>query len=141
MMNKLAENPHGGITAQKAQNALCFHYNICYTSDGTPKNNTFQDTKPYPSKQEVFSHVNTSNAYPNPAVDYTTIQYNLLKAKENTELHIYDALGRRVQTVTIGQVYEGQSLLDTRRHANGVYIYEIVQDGKQVLNGKFIVNR
>jgi len=141
MVNKLAENPHGGITAQKAQNALCFHYNICYTSNGTPKNNVPDDTKPYPSKQEVFSHVNTSNAYPNPAVDYTTIQYNLLKAKENTVLHMYDASGRQVETIVIGQVYEGQNVLDTRKHTNGVYIYEIVQDGKQVLNGKLIVNR
>jgi len=41
----------------------------------------------------------------------------------------------------IGQIYEGQNVLDTRKHANGVYIYEIVQDGKQVLNGKLIVNR
>jgi hypothetical protein len=122
MMNKLAENPDGGITAQKAQNALCFHQNICYTSDGTPKNNTFQDTKPYPSKQDVLSYVNTSNAYPNPAVDYTTIQYNLLKAKENTVLHMYDASGRQVETIVIGQVYEGQNVLDTRKHTNGVYI-------------------
>jgi hypothetical protein len=141
MMNKLAENPDGGMAAQKAQNALCFHHNICYNSDGTPKNNMPEDTKPYPSKQEVFSHVNTSNAYPNPAVDYTTIQYNLLKAKENTVLHMYDASGRQVETIVIGQIYEGQNVLDTRKHTNGVYIYEIVQDGKQVLNGKLIVNR
>jgi hypothetical protein len=140
-MKTFTDIPNSGITAQKAQNTLCFHHNICYNSDGTPKNNFNEDSKPYPIKQDVLSYVNTSNAFPNPAVDYTTIQYNLLKAKENTELHIYDALGRRVQTVTIGQVYEGQSLLDTRRHANGVYIYEIVQDGKQVLNGKLIVNR
>ncbi len=140
-MNTFAENPVGGITALKAQNALCFHHNICYNSDGTPKNNFYEDTKPYPSKQDVLSYVNTSNAYPNPAVDYITIRYNLLKAQENTELHIYDALGRKVETIGIGKVYEGQAILDTRKHANGVYIYEIVQEGNQVLNGKIIVNR
>lgn len=140
-MQEFAEHPIGGITAQKAQNALCFHHNICYTPEGTPKSNAPKAPKPYPSEQEVLSHFNKSNAYPNPAVDYTTIQYNLFKAKDNTRLHVYDALGRRVESFTIGQVYEGQTIFDTRRQANGVYIYEIVQNGKQVLNGKFIVNR
>jgi hypothetical protein len=40
----------------------------------------------------------------------------------------------------LGEVFEGQQLIDTRTHSNGVYIYEIVQEGERVLSGKFIVN-
>jgi hypothetical protein len=141
-MKGFAEDPTGGIAAQKAQGALCFHHNICYTGSGVPKSNgDGKSGKPYPTESEILAKFNTSKAYPNPAVEHTTIQYNLLHAIENTELRVYDALGRSVQAYPVNKTYEGQIVIDTRTHSNGVYIYEIVQEGERVLSGKFIVNR
>jgi hypothetical protein len=36
----LAENGSAGLAARKAQNALCFHYDICYDMQGQPKSKT-----------------------------------------------------------------------------------------------------
>jgi hypothetical protein len=34
---------------------------------------------------------------------------------------------------------EGQQLIDTRKIPNGVYLFQIVQEGKKVSDGKFVV--
>lgn len=136
-----AENGDG-TAAQKAQNALCFHYGICYDNRGNPKsNNTPKPNKPYPDEKEVLSHFNNANAFPSPANSYTTIGFNLLYAKEKTQLSVYDAVGRCVLTRVLGKTYQGEELIDTRKQPNGLYIYEITQDGNRVVNGKYIVNQ
>ncbi|MCA1752403.1 MAG: T9SS type A sorting domain-containing protein [Flavobacteriales bacterium] len=49
------------------------------------------------------------------------------------------ATGRKLESRTLGEGYEGQQLFDTRRLSSGVYLYHIVQEGKKVSEGKFIV--
>jgi hypothetical protein len=44
----IAENLTAGLAAQKAQNASCFHYAICYDAQGQPKSNG-APRKPKPS--------------------------------------------------------------------------------------------
>jgi hypothetical protein len=39
----------------------------------------------------------------------------------------------------VGRVTKGLEILDTRNLVPGLYIVEIVQDGKQVFSDKFIV--
>ncbi len=141
MINPFAENPNGGISALKAQNALCFHYNICYDQQGTPKSNTPRRDKAYINKEELLSQLNNATAFPNPASDFTTIDFKLQNHHEDTKLILFDALGRNISSYNIGSVYAGQQIIDTRKLNNGVFIYEIVQNGKRVVNGKFIVNR
>ncbi len=39
----------------------------------------------------------------------------------------------------LGEVYEGQQLIDTRKLPNGMYFFQISQEGKKVGEGKFVV--
>jgi hypothetical protein len=77
--------------------------------------------------------------YPNPANDFIQMEFQLLFEKEDTEMRVYDQLGRLVKTYTIGLNTSGVEVLDTRKYGQGVYIVEIVQEGKQVFSDKFIV--
>jgi hypothetical protein len=137
-MKALAEDATAGIAARKAQNALCFHYDICYDHTGQPKSLPAPRT-PKPTYNELVSKLNTSSAYPNPADAYVTVSYTLLHSKVNSTMEVYDGTGRKLESRTLGEGYEGQQLLDTRKLSSGVYLYHIVQDGKKVSEGKFIV--
>lgn len=121
-----------------AQNALCFHYSICYNEQGQPKS-TGTARSPKPTYEELLSKLNTATAYPNPSDAYVTIAFTFLHAKDGTELHVFDGLGRQIMSNPIGEVYEGQQFIDTRKLPNGVYPYQIVQEGVKVSEGKFAV--
>ncbi len=130
---------NAGLAAQKAQNALCFHYNICYDAVGSPKSNNSAPRKPKPTYEELIAKANTSSAYPNPSDFYITLAYSFLQAQEQSFLTVFDNLGREIQSRNLGKVYQGQELIDTRKLPNGIYLYQVSQNGKKVSDGKFVV--
>jgi hypothetical protein len=77
--------------------------------------------------------------YPNPADQYVQLEYELLFAKRNTVMNVYDQVGRKVNSYTIGTNTKGVEILDTRKLVSGLYIVEIVQEGQHVSSEKFIV--
>jgi hypothetical protein len=77
--------------------------------------------------------------YPNPADQFVQLEFELFFSKVNTVMNVYDQLGRKVSTYTIGTNTQGVEILDTRKLVAGLYIVEIVQEGKQVFSDKFIV--
>lgn len=134
----IAESETAGIAKMRAQNLLCFHYQICYDSNGNRKSSP-KTEKPKLSREELLENVNTSNAYPNPASDYVTISYSLLTVRENATLLIFDGFGRQIESKSLGQTYQGQELVDTRKLSDGVYFYQIVQNNEKVVDGKFVI--
>jgi len=86
-----------------------------------------------------LARLNTANVYPNPSDQYVTISYSLLGAQAGTYISVFDGLGREKEKRIIGEVYEGQELFDTRKMPNGIYFYQILQKGKKVHDGKFVV--
>ncbi len=77
--------------------------------------------------------------YPNPADQFVQLEFELLFSKVNTVMNVYDQLGRKVSTYTIGTNTQGVEVLDTRKLVSGLYIVEIVQEGQHVSSEKFIV--
>lgn len=138
-LTALADNDDAGLAQNKAENALCFHYGICPVPVGTPKNSA--TPKPKPTKEELVEKLNTSAPYPNPASDFVTIEFELLFARENTRLSIFDPLGREVESRILGLNYQGQELFDTRNWGDGLYIYSITQNDELVETGKFTIIR
>lgn len=136
-LQNIATDPAAGLASQKARNVLCFHYNICYDNKGKPKSN--EVPVPKATKEEILKKLNAVSVFPNPTDQYVTIEYSLLKSMEETTIAIYDATGRLLEQRPLGNNYKGQVLLDTRKYANGLIIFEIKQDGKKVSEGKFIV--
>ena len=133
----IADDDNAGIAQNKAQNALCFHYDICYAPVGTPKNNQLPIIRP--TKEELLDQLNVMTAFPNPATDYITVEYQLLSTSENTILSVFDPLGREVESRTLGMNYEGQELFDTRSWSDGMYIFTLRQNDELVQTGKFTI--
>ncbi|NEN22845.1 T9SS type A sorting domain-containing protein [Cryomorpha ignava] len=135
----IGDNNDAGLAQSKAQNALCFHYNICVVPEGTPKNNRVSKHKT--TKEELADQLNTATAYPNPATDFVTVEFQLLLARENTRLAVFDPLGREVESRILGMKYKGQELFDTRNWSDGLYIFTILQNDELVETGKFTIVR
>lgn len=62
-----------------------------------------------------------------------------LNAKETSSLTILDPLGCEIASRNLGKVYEGQEIFGTRKLSNGIYFFQLYQDGQMVSDGKFIV--
>lgn len=135
----IANDPESGTAGARAKNILCFFYRICSPPPSVPKSNKISPRKPKPSVEELIKAQNKVSFAPNPADQYIQLEYELLYSKENTEMRVYDQLGRVVKTYTIGVNNRGVEILDTRKMVAGLYIVEIVQEGKQVFSDKFIV--
>ena len=138
-LKTIANKNKGGTAATRADNVLCFFYGICKPPPGYPKSAPGQQRKPKPPLEELLADQNHVTARPNSADQYIELEYNLLFEKENTFLKVWDGQGRQVETWHLGRSKQGLKLLDTRHLAGGVYITEVLQDGKQVFSDKFIV--
>jgi hypothetical protein len=138
LMN-LANTKNSGTAGARAENILCFFYDMCSPPPSSPKSNETAPRKPKPTYEELVQEQNKVSLSPNPADQFIQLKYELLYSKKHTEMHVYDQLGRRVTSYTIGATTQGVEILDTRKLTQGVYIVEIVQNGKQVLSNKFIV--
>ncbi len=135
----MVNDRESGTAGARAENILCFFYGICSPPPPSPKSNTLSPRKPKPDVEELIQAQNKVVISPNPADQFVQLQYELLFSKAQTEMYIYDKLGRRVETYALGTAIQGVEVLDTRNLVPGLYIVEIVQDRKQVFSDKFIV--
>ncbi len=78
------------------------------------------------------SGINLS-VYPNPFVDYTTINYSL-PDNQFIELAIFDQLGRRIETLVKSRKDPGkyQIIWETKNQATGVYHLKLISPGETI---------
>jgi hypothetical protein len=138
-LQAIANAKDAGTAGARAKNVLCFFYDICTPPPSSPKSNQVAERKPKPVLENLIKDANMVTISPNPADQFIQFGYQLLFEKEDTEMRVYDQLGRLVKTYAIGLNTSGIEVLDTRKYGQGVYIVEIVQEGKQVFSDKFIV--
>lgn len=83
----------------------------------------------------------TVKAYPNPAQDFTTIEYTL-KQDATVSISMADLSGKVVYSNELGKRDAGTSnvVVNTSEFANGVYMYTLIVDGKKVTR-RIIVNK
>jgi len=135
-LEALAQDPQAMSVRIRAANALCFHYGICYNFPGGPKDNS--DQREQKEKIEVLAKLNSIIAWPNPAHDYSTVKFRVLKASENTQIRVFDIQGNILISKMLGDRYQGQEILDLRRFPPGTFIIEVLQDNEQIATTKLI---
>ena len=74
---------------------------------------------------------------PNPANEAITISYEIIGSVNALKLCITDALGKTVFEKGL-TTDKGQELLEVKNFAKGNYICTVYNNGKPILNGKFI---
>jgi uncharacterized delta-60 repeat protein len=81
------------------------------------------------------------NLYPNPATNWTTVEYDLpLSNNDRYTLVIKDALGRTLQTIDLRR-HQAQVVLDTRSYSGGIYHVELVNGNRVVEVKKLVVQQ
>lgn len=79
---------------------------------------------------------NTSiKAYPNPATDYVTFEYELPEYVEQSTIIITSITGKVIKEFEVKDI-AGQILWDTRTIENGIYFYALKRGDKTLTSGK-----
>ena len=92
-----------------------------------------------PSKDYLYvtENLSISNIYPNPANDFATLDYSLSSNKE-VKVAFYNILGGRVADYELDS-FDNQLRVQTRKWDNGIYLYQLMLDGKKVATKKLLV--
>ncbi len=138
-LTQISEQVPGGQAAERAENILCFFYDLCKEEIGSPKNNANKTKKPKPTKQELYAGLNIVKVAPNPANTYIEFEYTFLLSSKKNILRILDVQGRPIKTWNLSTDQNGIKVLDTRKMVNGVYFFELLQDDEKLKSGKFII--
>lgn len=128
-----------GRVAGYAKNILCFFYDICYERElmvdefGLKSSSV---TIPEKSLEDILYNV---ELYPNPAVDYTSIKWEIYDEIKEAHYVIVDINGREINR---GDVLEnkGEIVIDTRNLRQGIYIIGIYNKNGLKANKKLMVD-
>lgn len=120
------------------QNILCFHYDRCRTpmTGGdveAPKSRGAQYAVNAHSPIAPFLKV-----YPNPASNWSAVDYDVMEGADRAQLVVRDVLGREVFLRSLG-INKGQVVLDTRIFAKGLYTVELQNAGLILQSEKLLV--
>jgi len=81
-----------------------------------------------------------STAYPNPAGNFTRIDYDLALSAKDAHVKIYNILGSEIRKIDL-HARQGTINLDTENFTEGMYLYSLVVNSKTVSTRKFIIKR
>lgn len=84
--------------------------------------------------ENYSDNIQGMNLFPNPATNFTTIQYNLPQNVSDADLLIYDLNGRQIKSFKIDHAFN-DLILSTEDLSSGSYYFQL-QAGKTILQGK-----
>lgn len=99
-----------------------------------------QEKKSFQDRDLLFSNENlqVSQAFPNPASNFTQIKYNILNRKVKAKVTITNLLGKEVANYQL--IQEGRKIrIPTVDFDSGIYFYRLYINGKIVKAKKLIV--
>ncbi|CAH0997596.1 hypothetical protein EMA8858_03730 [Emticicia aquatica] len=82
--------------------------------------------------------ITVSNIYPNPANDYATIDYNITGNVNEASMSFYNLLGHEVAAYELDK-NDRKLKVQTTSWDSGIYLYQLVIDGKKVVTKKLLV--
>ncbi|MBA3970738.1 MAG: T9SS type A sorting domain-containing protein [Bacteroidetes bacterium] len=80
-----------------------------------------------------------SSIYPNPSIDYTTVEIYLNDEILNAELIVYNVLGSEIQKQNVSNM--DVLTLDTRSYTNGIYLFVLKTSNGMVEKKKVIISK
>ena len=78
---------------------------------------------------------------PNPTGGTTLIRYRIPRQASQARINLYSVKGEELKSFPIRERGEGQLSLDTATLPEGIYLYRLVIDGKQIDAKKLLLNR
>jgi hypothetical protein len=78
---------------------------------------------------------------PNPTDGTTLIRFRIPRLARQVQISLYSVKGEQLKSFPITQRGEGQLSLDTATLPEGIYLYRLLIDGKQIDAKKLLLNR
>lgn len=82
--------------------------------------------------------ITVSNIYPNPANDYATVDYVITGNVNEASMSFYNLLGHEVASYELDKS-DRKLKVQTTNWDSGIYLYQLVVDGKKVVTKKLLV--
>ncbi len=89
-------------------------------------------------KLYVSDKLTVSNIYPNPANDYATVDYVITGNVNEASMSFYNLLGHEVANYELDK-FDRKLKVQTANWDSGIYLYQLVVDGKKVVTKKLLV--
>lgn len=81
---------------------------------------------------------NSVLVYPNPFSDFSIIKIDNGIQLQNTEMHVYDILGKEVVRLT--EIHEHEFKFERKNLESGMYFYRLENNKKTIATGKLLIN-
>ena len=88
---------------------------------------------------EINNNYLFSNVYPNPASNFATFNYSFSANMNHANIVVADLLGKEILSIPLSN-NEGKATINTKNIANGIYIYSLQLNGRNVNTKKLIIN-
>lgn len=82
--------------------------------------------------------ISISNIYPNPANDYAYLDYKILGNFDTGNVSFFNLLGKQIAEYEIGRTTD-KLKVNTSSWESGIYMYQLVIDGKKIATKKLLV--
>ena len=82
--------------------------------------------------------INVSNIYPNPANDFASVDYVFNGNVNEATISFYNLLGHEIANYELDK-YDRKLKVQTANWDSGIYLYQLVVDGKKVVTKKLLV--
>ena len=94
------------------------------------------------SENYLFSNdrVWVSHVYPNPALDFVDIDFQITSSVREVKLTFYNVLGQEVKDVVL-EKDQKNTHISLRELNSGMYMYQLNIDGRSVATKKLIVRK
>ncbi|MEN8157711.1 MAG: tail fiber domain-containing protein [Bacteroidota bacterium] len=76
---------------------------------------------------------------PNPFNENTTIRYSIPEIESHAMINVYDLQGRQVKSYSIEQTGEGDIMIPGSELNPGMFIYNLIVDGKEIASRRMIL--
>jgi hypothetical protein len=82
--------------------------------------------------------ITVSNIYPNPANDYASVDYVINGNVNEATMSFYNLLGHEIANYELDK-FDHKLKVQTTNWDSGIYLYQLVVDGKKVVTKKLLV--
>lgn len=96
------------------------------------------NASPSSAGDDLLSAVKFSEAYPNPARNYVSVDYSIPSSVNKASIVVSNMLGSKVKEVGLGD-RNGKVRIEVLDLINGIYFYSLVADNNMLLTRKFVV--
>lgn len=132
-----------GIKLNKSQAVNDFYRQLLVSNPKAAKKVTATEAKSIISESNddvLFrsERISVSNIYPNPANDFAKIDFKVKVSATKANLSFYNVLGDKMASYELDS-FDETLTVNTRQWDSGIYLYQLIVDGKKMATKKLIV--